>query len=138
MSAPRKPPLSVELEWAGDLRFDAHTPDAGFVVDSAGKAGPSPMQTLGVALAGCMGMDVVHTLVKGRHPLKGLHVSLAARRADTEPRRFLSIDLRVIVKGDVPAPAVERALALSREKYCSVWHSLREDISLNVTFDLQP
>ena len=46
--------------------------------------------------------------------------------------------LHVTVEGDVPADAVERAVALSREKYCSVWHSMRQDIEFTTTHDVQP
>ena len=60
-------------------------------LDSASAAGPSPMQALGFALAGCMAMDVVHVLKKGRHDLRGLKASLIAARSDAEPRRFTSV-----------------------------------------------
>ena len=103
-------------------------------LDSASAAGPSPMQALGFALAGCMAMDVVHVLKKGRHDLRGLKTSLVAERAEDEPRRFTSVTLHFTVTGNVPPEPVQRAIDLSREKYCSVWNSLRQDIELKVTF----
>ncbi len=103
-------------------------------LDSASAAGPSPMQALGFALAGCMAMDVVHVLRKGRHDLRGLKVGLIAARADEEPRRFTSVALQFTVTGNVPPEPIQRAIDLSREKYCSVWHSLRQDIELVATF----
>ena len=51
-----------------------------------------------------------------------------------EPRRFHHISLHYTITGAVPAPTVERAIQLSREKYCSVWHSMRQDIDLDVTY----
>lgn len=120
------------------MTFAAASGSAAIVVDSDGAAGPSPMQAVAMGLSGCMAMDVVTILEKGRHPVKALRVTLAGERADAPPRRFTRITLSFHVTGDVPASAVERAIALSRETYCSVWHSLRQDIELITTFELHP
>ncbi len=81
-----------------------------------------------------MSIDVVHILTRGRHPLRGLRSHLTGDRAEDDPHRFTRIALHFVVEGDVPADAVDRAIALSREKYCSVWHSIRQDIELVVTW----
>ena len=104
------------------------------VSDWDGRQAFSPVQTLALALAGCMASDVVTILQKGRLPLRGLRAVLTGDRAPTDPRRFLSIALRFEVTGEVPVEKVERAIALSREKYCSVWHSMRQDIVLETSF----
>ena len=129
-----KPPTVVDLVWEHDLVLAGTAGDASIVVDSAGKAGPSPMQALGFAVAACMAMDVVHVLRKGRHDLRGLKVGLVAERAQEEPRRFTSVALHFTITGDVPPAPIQRAIDLSRDKYCSVWNSLRQDIPLKVTF----
>jgi putative redox protein len=129
-----KPPASLELVWREELVFDGRSADTTIVLDSAGKAGPSPVQTLAFALAGCMGMDVVYILRKGRHDLRGLAVALVAERAPDEPHRITAVTLAFAVTGDVPAAQVQRALDLSHEKYCSVWHSMRQDIAFTSTF----
>jgi putative redox protein len=98
----------------------------------------SPVQALALALAGCMASDVVTILQKGRLPLRGLRAVLVAERAATEPRRFLGVDLRFDIVGDVPADRVERAIALSRDRYCSVWHSMRQDIAFTTSFEVRP
>jgi len=128
-----KPPTVVDLVWVGDLRFEGKSDNASVVLDSSGVAGPSPMQALGFAIAGCMTTDVVHILTKGRHPLTALRSHLVAERAQDDPHRFLAMTLQFTIEGDVPHDAVERAIALSREKYCSVWHSMRQDIDFTVT-----
>ena len=92
------------------------------------------MQSLAFGLAGCMAMDVVHILRKGRTPLKGLKVDLKGHRAPDMPHRFTAVELHFSVTGEVPDDQVQRAIDLSRDKYCSVWHSLRQDIELDVTF----
>ncbi len=130
------PPTVVTLSWQGDLRFEARAEQATLVLDGERRAGPSPMQALALGLAGCMAMDVVDILRKGRHPVAGLEVTLTGERAAAPPRRFLRIAIRFRVSGEVPADRVERALALSRERYCSVWHSLRPDIELRTSFEV--
>jgi len=105
-------------------------------LDSASAAGPSPMQALAFGLAACMAMDVVHILRKGRHDLQGLRADLTGTRAPEEPRRFTAITLAYTITGPVPDDQIARAIALSREKYCSVWHSLRQDIAFDVTYSV--
>jgi len=135
-SSPPKPPTVLELVWEHDLVFGGRSGDITMTLDSAAVSGPSPMQALGFALAGCMAMDLVHILKKGRHDLRGLRVDLKGERTQTEPRRFTRIELRYTITGNVPAEPIERAIQLSREKYCSVWHSMRQDIALDVSFSV--
>ena len=92
------------------------------------------MQTLAFSVAGCMSVDVAHILAKGRHQLRALRSHVVADRAQEDPHRFIRLTLRFSVEGDVPPDAVDRAIAMSREKYCSVWHSLRQDIEFHVTW----
>jgi putative redox protein len=129
-----KPPITLQLVWERDLVFGGRSADAVMTLDSAGIAGPSPVQALAFALAGCMGMDVVHILQKGRHNLRGLGISLSAERAQESPHRVTAVDMRFEVTGDVPEAQVQRAIDLSHEKYCSVWHSMRQDIPLKTSF----
>jgi putative redox protein len=131
-----KPPTVVDLSWTGELIFDGRSDAAQIVLDSAGRAGPSPVQALGFALAGCMTTDVAHILTKGRHPFRALTSHLVAERAPEDPHRFLRVTLHVTIQGDVPPDAVERAIALSRDKYCSVWHSMRQDIAFTTTYEV--
>jgi putative redox protein len=129
-----KPPTTVELIWEHDLVLGGKSGDTRITIDSASREGPSPMQALAFALAGCMAMDVVHVLRKGRHDLRGLRADLTGHRAAEEPRRFERIALHYTITGSIPGEPIERAIMLSREKYCSVWHSMRQDIEFDVTF----
>jgi putative redox protein len=115
------------------MTFAGTSGSAALTLDSAGVAGPSPVQALVFAVAGCMAMDLVHILTRGRHDLRGLRAHLVADRAPDDPHRVVRATLRFAVEGPVPSDAVDRAIALSREKYCSVWHSMRQDIELVVT-----
>jgi putative redox protein len=131
-----KAPTTLELIWEHDLVLKGHSGDATIVLDSAGQAGPSPVQTLAFALAGCMGMDVVHILKKGRLDLQGLKISLTAERAPEDPHRITTVAIDFTVTGNVPKDQVQRAINLSHEKYCSVWHSMRQDIAFTTTFSV--
>jgi len=132
-----KAPTVVDLVWSSDLIFSGQSGQASLTLDSAAAAGPSPVQALAFGLAGCMMMDVAHILTKGRHAFRALRCHLVADRAGDEPHRITRATLTVIVTGDVPADAVDRAIALSREKYCSVWHSMRQDIEFTTAFQLE-
>ena len=133
-------PATVTLVWEHDLVFSgraggtADAPAVQVTLDSASIAGPSPVQALAFALAACMAMDVVHILSKGRHDLRGLRADLTPARAAEHPRRMTGAELHFTITGTIPSEQIERAIALSRDKYCSVWHSLRQDIDFRVTF----
>ena len=131
---PQKPPTTVELIWEHDLVFAGRSGDVRMTLDSGSVAGPSPMQALAFALASCMAMDVVHVLKKGRCDLRGLRADLVGARAQENPHRYTGITLHYTVTGDVPVEKIERAIQLSRDKYCSVWHSMRQDITFDVTY----
>jgi putative redox protein len=91
---------------------------------------------LAFSLAGCMATDVAHILSKGRHPLRGLRAELVAHRAAEDPHRFTSVSIQFTVEGDINDDAVSRAIALSHDKYCSVWHSMRQDIAFTTSFQV--
>jgi putative redox protein len=129
-----RPPTTADLRWAGELTFEATLQNSALILDSRGIDGPSPVDALAAALAGCMAVDVTDILLKGRHQLRALRSHLMADRAPDPPHRFVRIALHFTIDGVVPAGAVDRAIALSRERYCSVWHSMRQDIPLTITW----
>jgi putative redox protein len=135
---PDKPPVTTELIWAKNLEFGATSGTNALVVDGDSAAGLSPVQLLAVALAACMSIDVVDILKKGRHPLTAFRSRLTGNRSPNPPRRLLAVQMEFTIHGDIPTAAVERAIALSRDKYCSVWHSLRQDIELTTAFAIHP
>lgn len=126
----------VRLEWSGEgLVFrGGPSADTEVTLDSDGKQGPSPTDFLLLSLAGCMGVDVRIILEKSRVPVEALAVEARGQRAATEPRRFTSVRLVYEVKGpkEEHQARLERAVALSKDKYCSVLHSLQPDIDLDI------
>lgn len=132
-----KPPIHATLTWQGDLTFRAAIGERAIALDGRSVAGPSPPEALALALAGCMAIDVADILTKGRHPLAGLEAAITGERREESPRYFVRFTLHFVVSGAVPAAAVERAIALSHDKYCSVWHSLRSDTEFATTFEVR-
>ena len=132
--------ISVKLAWTGeDLMFEAGAVGGPQIrLDGNARMGPSPLATLLLAYGGCMAADIVDISVKGRTGLTGLEVSVEGDRAKDMPRRYTRIVMRFTAHGVGAAdePKLQRALELSREKYCSVLHSLREDIALEFELKL--
>jgi putative redox protein len=119
--------MKVEVDWTAPKRFrgvaeggTAITMDA--LPEHGGTgAGPSPMETLLMALAGCTGIDVVGILTKMRAPLDRLAITVEGERAPQHPRVFTRLHIRYHAAGEgLTAEQVERAVSLSLEKYCSV------------------
>jgi putative redox protein len=130
---------AVLLRWQGEgLQFrGGRNGGPEITVDGDGKAGPSPMQQLLLAVAGCMGSDIVEIMTRSRAPLSGLDVLVEGWRAPQPPRRYTAIKVTFTVQGVAEAdnPRLERALELSRQTYCSVLHSLRTDVELAFQLD---
>ena len=99
--------------------------------DSAHKHGPSPMEVVLMALCSCTSVDVVSILQKKRQQLTGLRVTANATQAETPPRVFTHIKLTYTVRGKVSRKAVEDAVSLSKNKYCSVSKMLEKAAAID-------
>ena len=123
----------VSLSWLGSGRaYEGRSGADGpaMTIDGDGARGPSPMDTLLLGVAACMGIDIQEILRKSRVPLDELEFVVRGERAADHPRRYTRVDLEIAVSGPRPEDAarVERAVELSRDKYCSALNSLRTDI----------
>ncbi len=106
-----------------------------FDTDSAHTEGPSPMEAVLAALCGCTSVDVVSILEKKRQPLTSLVVSAVAEQAPAPPRVFTAITLTYRVGGRLSRKAVEDAVALSKDKYCSVSKMLEASVKIDSTIE---
>ena len=122
----------MSLIWDSELSFHAEGGPALNLASSSPDA-YSPMQILAHAIMGCMAMDVVHILKKGRHDLQGMSIAFDGQRADTHPKRYTKVHLTFTIKGNIPAEAVERAIELSKTTYCSVSNTLRPDMEFTTS-----
>jgi putative redox protein len=131
-----KPPVVADLVWTEALRFDATsariTTCRGWRQQRRALAGADAgLRTGRLHVRRCRGHRA-----QGPTPLTGFSAHLVAERAQEHPTRVVRAELHFHVRGDVPAAAIERAITLSRDKYCSVWHSMRQDIELTTSFDV--
>lgn len=131
----------AEARWAGQLRFEA-TSGSGHTLTldsgpggSENDAGPSPMELLMVALAGCTGMDVISTLQKMRQDVRTYEVKVHGVRAEEHPRVYTAVTIEHVVTGhNVEERAVARAIELSETKYCGVSNTLNKTARLTTSY----
>ncbi len=98
---------------------------------------PRPMETVLAGTGGCTAYDVVLILRRGRHAVSGCSVQLKAERAPADPKVFTAIHMHFTVTGKaLPTPAVERAIAMSHEKYCSATAMLAKTATVTTSFDI--
>lgn len=129
--------MIAHADWKHDSLFEGVSENGNrilFDADSAHEHGPSPMEAVLMALCGCTSVDVVSILKKKRQELTGLRVSAAAEQATEPPRVFTKIKLTYAVRGKLSRKAVEDAVALSKNKYCSV--SLMLDKAATVDYEI--
>ena len=137
--------MNARVRWTTGMRFDGSAESGGAMTMDARPehggegAGPSPMETVLLALGGCTGMDVISILGKMRAPLAGLEIAISADRADEHPRVFTRIALEYVFVGDGLRPEqVSRAVELSQERYCSVSAMLRQAAPLTYSWRIVP
>lgn len=115
--------MIAHSDWKHGEVFEGHAENGNtitFDADSAHTHGPSPMEAVLMALCSCTSVDVVSILKKKRQGVTGLRVSATATQAESAPRVFTHIRLTYAVHGQLSRKAVEDAVALSKNKYCSV------------------
>lgn len=120
----------AKLKWVEDLKFLAEDEDQHAIVLDPGMEGQNgvgikPMFLVLIGLGGCMGGDIVSILKKKRVGLKGFEIELDGERASEHPKRWTKIVMRIKANGEVPQEALERAFELSRDRYCSVFATLK-------------
>jgi putative redox protein len=130
----------IEVDWVAASEFDAQRPGGRKIrIDGDAKNGPSPFDVLLAALATCAATDVVAILHKQRTPVKALHITVAARRVESTPRRLAAATLHfTITAPGATAAKAERAVELSVTKYCSVRSSLIAETPVGWTVALEP
>lgn len=112
-------------------------PDAAKPENGGANLAARPMEMLLAGTGGCTAYDVVLILKRGRHDVRGCSVQLTTERAETDPKVFTRIHMQFSVTGrGIPATAVERAIAMSHEKYCSASIMLGKTATITTGFDL--
>lgn len=130
--------MIASVEWKEGMLFEGRSQSGHAIVFDASDShasGPSPMEAVLAALCACTSVDVVSILEKKREPLAGLTVSANAEQAAQPPRVFTRIHLTYRIRGPVAKKAAEDAVALSKNKYCSVSKMLEK--AAEVTYSIE-
>jgi putative redox protein len=122
---------------SGHLLTMDGAPDAAKPENGGANLAPRPMETVLAGTGGCTAYDVVLILKRGRHEVRGCSVKLTSERAASDPKVFTRIHMHFVVTGrGIPAAAVERAIAMSHEKYCSASIMLAKTATITTSFEL--
>ncbi len=137
--------MECTINWLSDagMAFMAETGSGHIVnMDGAPEGGgrnlaPRPMEMVLLGTGGCTAYDVVLILKRGRHDVRGCSVKISSERAEVDPKVFTKINMHftVTAKG-VPASAVERAIAMSHDKYCSASIMLGTTAEITTSFEV--
>jgi putative redox protein len=137
--------MDCVVNWvaASGMSFVAETGSGHMIVmDGAPEGGgrnlaPRPMENVLAGTAGCTAYDVVLILRRGRQAVTGCQVKVTSTRAETDPKVFTKINMHFIITGsDITATAVERAIHMSHEKYCSASIMLGKTAEITTSFDI--
>jgi putative redox protein len=135
--------MKARIKWVEDRTFvgesgSGHKIVLGTTFGPEGRSpGPSPMELVLIGLGGCSGYDVVHILDKGRQAIEDVAVELEAERGQQDPKVFTRIHMHFVVKGrGLAAEKVERAIALSTEKYCSASAMIGKSATITHDFEV--
>lgn len=133
---------SSKVVWRDDMLFAGYNSGYTIPLDAVKEhgghgAGISPMALMLTSLAGCTAMDVISILKKKRQDVTGLEVEVEGVRAEEHPRVYTDISVHFVVTGhDIDPAAVERAIELSRDKYCGAAATLRHTAAMTYTHEI--
>lgn len=129
--------IEAAVKWTDEERYvGSATSRHSVVMDTAAeKTASTPMELVLIALCGCTASDVVGILRKKREPFTALEVRAKAERADGHPAVYTSIHLTYVVRGEVSKKAMEDAVRLSKDKYCSVSAMLEKTAKITCTIE---
>lgn len=124
------------LTWDKDLIFKART-QRGEEIDFDAEAqwGCIPTESLMLSVAGCLAIDVVSFLRKMKAEITDFRIDITGERNPTPPQFYKAFEMVIKISGENITPKkMERVIGLSQEKYCSVYHSLRNDLKVAVRY----
>lgn len=133
--------MNVNINWTGQMAFSGITASGHEIKMDASEAvggqnsGARPMEILLNAVAGCTGIDIILILKKMRLEPSKFNMEISGNRAEEEPKRFTNIHIHYALEGELPEDKVVRAIQLSKEKYCSVSHTLNAEITASFSIN---
>jgi putative redox protein len=132
---------TASVKWSGKQRFAATSPSGHtveFDSDRESNAAAGPMEMVLMALGACTATDIVIILEKKRQKLESLEVLCSGERAVDPPRVWVKLDVLFRVRGAVDEGALQRAIDLTKEKYCSVAAMLKKTAAITWRHEILP
>ena len=133
--------MKANIVWNGKMAFTGENPSGhqlrmDAAPDIGGEnSGARPTELLLNAVAGCTGIDIISILTKMRLTPTAFNMEVEGTRADDHPKKFTTIHIHYALEGDLPEDKVVRAIQLSKDKYCSVSHSLSSEIKASYSIN---
>ncbi|MDQ1144125.1 putative redox protein [Bacillus sp. SORGH_AS 510] len=133
--------MELSVKWNEKMAFSGTTPSGHEIkMDAAPEVGGEntgarPTELLLNAVAGCTGIDIISILHKMRLEPTSFQMDVQGERADDHPKKFTTINIHYALEGDLPEEKVVRAIQLSKDKYCSVSHSLSAEITASYSIN---
>lgn len=133
--------VTTNIKWTGELAFTGFTPSGHEIKMDAAEdvggqnSGARPTELLLQALAGCTGIDIVMILKKMRLEPLTFRMEIEGTRAEEHPKRFTHYHIHYLLEGELPEDKVVRAIRLSKDTYCSVYHSLNASIEVSYSIN---
>jgi putative redox protein len=135
---------AISMNWLSDMAFETSLNGHKLIVDASednggNNLGPRPKALMLVALGGCTGMDVVSILKKMRVDYNSLEIVVEGDTAEEHPKKFLKMKVIYNFTGkDLPLEKIQKAVDLSRERYCGVYASYKDSIQIDHVINVSP
>ncbi|WP_047982557.1 OsmC family protein [Ornithinibacillus contaminans] len=133
--------MEMNVKWNEKMSFTGFTPSGHALqmdaseADGGENSGARPTEFLLSAVAGCTGIDIISILSKMRLTADAFEMNVTGERADDHPKKFTKINIHYALTGELPEDKVVRAIELSKDKYCSVGHSLSAELTVSYSIN---
>lgn len=133
--------MEMNVKWNGKMAFTGLTPSGHELKmdasqdDGGENSGARPTELLLSAVAGCTGIDIISILNKMRLNPTSFDMKVSGDRADEHPKKFTKVNIHYALEGELPEDKVIRAIDLSKNKYCTVAHSLSAEITVSYSIN---
>ncbi|MFS0672099.1 OsmC family protein [Ornithinibacillus sp. 179-J 7C1 HS] len=133
--------MEMNIKWNNKMSFTGFAPSGHEIKMDASEevggenTGARPTELLLSAVAGCTGIDIISILTKMRLNPTSFEMDVTGDRADDHPKKFTKVNIHYALEGELPEDKVVRAIELSKDKYCSVSHSLSAEITVSYSIN---
>ncbi len=135
--------MRVDLEWKEGMTFTGESPGGYSLIasnerdESGNRPGFGPLELMALSIGACAGMDVISILQKKRQDVTALKLQVHATQAETHPRVWTALRVEYVLTGrNIDPQAVERAIELSKDKYCPAQNMIKQSVEIEYSFQI--